>query len=313
MEYQHKPVLLEECIYYLNVKPDGTYIDGTLGGAGHSAEIISKLGENGMLVCFDQDSHAIEVSTERLKKIQTNAELIVLHSNFVKMKELCMDRKIQSVDGILLDLGVSSYQLDNPERGFSYQVDAPLDMRMDRNQELNAETVVNDYDEKRLGRIIRDYGEEKWASRIAQFIAEARKKKPIKTTGELAAIIKAAIPSAARREGPHPAKRTFQAIRIEVNNELGILEEAIINAVELLKTGGRLCVITFHSLEDRIIKNCFRKMANPCSCPASFPVCTCNKKKTVDIVTKKPVLPSQNELMSNPRSRSAKLRVASKV
>jgi len=226
------------------------------------------------------------------------------------MKLLCNEKGIKNVDGILLDLGVSSYQLDDAERGFSYQLDAPLDMRMDKSQELNAEIVVNEYDEDSLKRIISDYGEEKWASRIASFIVKARKDRRIRTTGELVEIIKAAIPSSARREGPHPAKRTFQAIRIEVNNELGILEKTIEDAVELLGPGGRLCIITFHSLEDRIVKSTYKKIANPCICPPDFPVCTCGRKGKIEIITRKPILPGNEELRDNPRARSAKLRVA---
>jgi len=310
MEYQHKPVLLEECINNLKIKPDGIYVDGTLGGAGHSSEIYKRLGEKGMLICFDRDLHAIEVSTERLLKIPVKAKLMILHSNFKNMKLLCNEKGIKNVDGILLDLGVSSYQLDDAERGFSYQLDAPLDMRMDKSQELNAEIVVNEYDEDSLKRIISDYGEEKWASRIASFIVKARKDRRIRTTGELVEIIKAAIPSSARREGPHPAKRTFQAIRIEVNNELGILEKTIEDAVELLGPGGRLCIITFHSLEDRIVKSTYKKIANPCICPPDFPVCTCGRKGKIEIITRKPILPGNEELRDNPRARSAKLRVA---
>jgi len=313
MEFNHKPVMLKECIEYLNIKPDGIYIDGTLGGAGHSSHIYKKLNEYGVLIGLDQDYFAIEVSSKRIKDLGGQGKVFLINSNFKNIKEICTDLKIDGVDGVLLDLGVSSHQLDEAERGFGYQNDAPLDMRMDRSNELNAEIVVNEYDEKRIKEIIRDYGEEKWASRIAEFIVRERKKKRISTTYELVDIIKAAIPSSARREGPHPAKRTFQAIRIEVNNELGILENAINDIVSILNPGGRLLIITFHSLEDRIVKNEFFKKAKPCTCPDSFPVCVCGKKPEVELLTRKPIVSSDIELEENPRARSAKLRVLKKL
>ncbi len=313
MEFNHKPVMLKECIEYLNIKPDGIYIDGTLGGAGHASHIYKRLDQNGVLIGLDQDYFAIEVSSKRLKDLGGQGKIYLINSNFKNIKEICTDLKICGVDGVLLDLGVSSHQLDEAERGFGYQNDAPLDMRMDRSNELNAEIVVNEYDEKRLKEIIRDYGEEKWASRIAEFIVRERQKKRIRTTYELVDIIKAAIPSSARREGPHPAKRTFQAIRIEVNNELGILESTINDIVSILNPGGRLLVITFHSLEDRIVKNTFLKKAKPCTCPESFPVCVCGKKPEVELLTRKPIVSSKAELEDNPRARSAKLRVLKKL
>jgi len=313
MEFSHKPVMLEECIENLNIKQDGIYIDGTMGGAGHSSEIYKRLGKNGILIGIDQDSYAIRASREKLSSIGGQARIIYENTNFKNIKDVCKKHYIDHVDGILLDLGVSSHQLDEEERGFSYQKDAPLDMRMDRRQTLSAEVVVNEYDEDALRKIIQDYGEERWAGRIASFIARERQKKRIETTGELVDIIKAAIPSYARREGPHPAKRTFQAIRIEVNNELGILKDAIDDAVSVLKPGGRLCIITFHSLEDRIVKHAFQKMAKPCTCPPGFPVCVCGKVPEVVLVSKKPILPSKTEIGENPRARSAKLRVVEKA
>jgi 16S rRNA (cytosine1402-N4)-methyltransferase len=312
MEFEHKPVLLEECIESLNIDKDGIYIDGTLGGAGHSSEIIKRL-DKGTLIGIDQDQAAIEAAGERLGRLRRDAGLILIHGNFRDMKMLATRHGIEAVDGILLDIGVSSYQLDEADRGFSYQKDAPLDMRMDRSRSLNAADIVNTYDEKDIRRIIRDYGEENWASRIAAFIAEARKEKRIETTGQLAEIIKAAIPAGARREGPHPAKRTFQALRIAVNDELAALEDAIDSAVKLLRPGGRLSIITFHSLEDRIVKTEFQKREKPCTCPPSFPVCVCGKKPELKVLTRKPVLPSEKEVAENPRSRSAKLRTAVKL
>jgi 16S rRNA (cytosine1402-N4)-methyltransferase len=313
MEFNHKPVLLLECIKYLDIKPDGTYIDCTLGGAGHSVEIFKTLNKNGTLIGIDQDLFAITTSHERLRQTNSQARLILANKNFKLIKSICLENGIHGVDGILADLGVSSHQLDEAERGFSYQKDAPLDMRMDRTSPLNAEIIVNEYTEDQIKGIIRDYGEEKWASRIASFIVKARRDRRISSTAELVDIIKAAIPSSARREGPHPAKRTFQALRIAVNNELGILSQTIDDAVSILKPGGRLCIITFHSLEDRIVKNEFKKKANPCTCPRQFPVCVCGNKPQLKLITGKPVLPSPEELEENPRARSAKLRVAEKV
>jgi 16S rRNA (cytosine1402-N4)-methyltransferase len=313
LEFNHKPVLLEECIENLDIKSNGIYIDGTLGGAGHGAEIYKRLGEGGILIGVDQDAFALEISSERLTSLNGQAGLIFENTNFINLKEVCRKNNIQAVDGILLDLGVSSHQLDEASRGFSYQKDADLDMRMDKKNSLTAEIIVNEYSEEKIKNIIRDNGEENWAVRIAQFIVEARKENRIKTTAQLVEIIKAAIPSAARREGPHPAKRTFQALRIEVNNELGILEETIDNAIEVLKPGGRLCIITFHSLEDRIIKDTFKKKVKPCTCPPQFPICICGKKQSAEFVTRKPIISSEVELNENPRARSAKLRVIRKV
>ncbi len=312
MEFEHKPVLLEECIASLNIDKNGTYVDGTLGGAGHSKEIIKKL-DRGTLIGIDQDAAAIEASGKRLKELQSNAGLLLIRGNFRNIAHLVRQHGIEKVDGILLDIGVSSHQLDEAERGFSYQKDAPLDMRMDRSRSLDAATIVNTYDEKEIKDIVRKYGEENWAARIAAFIVKARTERRIETTGQLTDIIKAAIPAQARREGPHPAKRTFQALRIAVNDELDALKEAIEGAVSLLKTGGRLSIITFHSLEDRIVKTEFHKREKPCTCPPSFPVCVCGKRPEISVLTRKPVLPSGGEVEHNPRSRSAKLRTAIKL
>lgn len=313
MQFVHKPVLLDECIENLNIKSDGIYIDGTIGGAGHSLEIYRRLGRQGCLVGIDQDSYAIEVSSKRLREAAGKAEFILVNRNFVHIKEICKENDLKNIDGILLDLGVSSHQLDEAHRGFSYQKDAPLDMRMDRSLRISADTIVNEYSENELREIIKSYGEEKWAARIASFIINARKKTRVNTTTELVDIIKAAIPSSARRDGPHPAKRTFQALRIAVNDELGILGQALRDAVSVLGKGGTLCVITFHSLEDRIVKNEFQAMVNPCTCPKEFPVCACGAKQIAEHVTRKPILPSGKEIDENPRARSAKLRVIRKI
>lgn len=312
-EFSHKPVLIDECLIGLAIKPDGTYIDGTLGGAGHSSEIYKCLNEKGTLIGLDQDAFALETSQKRLKDLHGKGGLLFANTNFINMKTVCEAENISSIDGILLDLGVSSHQLDEAERGFSYQQDAPLDMRMDRRQALDAEIIVNKYTQKQLINIISGFGEEKWAVRIVNFIIEAREKERIKTTSQLVNIIKAAIPSSARKEGPHPAKRTFQAIRIAVNDELGILEKTIEDGVSLLKSGGRFAIITFHSLEDRIIKNTFAKMVNPCICPSNFPVCACGKKPLAKHITRKPIVSSEEELEHNPRARSAKLRVIERI
>ncbi|MBR5279978.1 MAG: 16S rRNA (cytosine(1402)-N(4))-methyltransferase RsmH, partial [Clostridia bacterium] len=292
MEFSHVPVLLDECLELLNIQPGGTYIDGTLGGAGHSSHILSRLGKGGQLIGIDQDAEALEVASRRLNEVETSGTFRTIKSNFADMKTVCEG---VLADGILLDIGVSSYQFDNPERGFSYRTDAKLDMRMDREGDLTAYDVVNTYTERELIRILRDYGEEKWAIRIAKFIVAKRKEQPIETTFQLADLVKDAIPAAARKEGGHPAKRTFQAIRIEVNRELAVLEEAIDGAMSLLKDGGRLVIITFHSLEDRIVKNKFREAERPCVCPSHFPVCVCGRESKGRIVTGHPVVAKEEE------------------
>lgn len=306
MEFHHVSVLLKECIENLNIKPDGIYVDGTMGGGGHSLEIAKAL-STGRLICIDQDSNAHMAARERLHEHLD--KITFVHDNFGNIASILDRLEIARIDGILLDIGVSSHQLDEAERGFSYQQDAPLDMRMDTTKDFSAYTVVNEYSEDELNRIIFAYGEEKWARRIAQFIVKERQQKPLETTGDLVEVIKKAIPKGARREGPHPAKRTFQAIRIEVNGELEVLEQAIADVAQRLEKGGRLCIITFHSLEDRIVKEAFRRQENPCVCPPQFPVCVCGKKQCGKIITRKPILPSEAELAVNPRSRSAKLRV----
>lgn len=311
LEFQHVSVLLEEMIENLNIKAEGIYVDGTLGGGGHASKICEHLNEQGLLIGIDQDEEALKVAEGRLLKYSN--QKIFVHSNFSYIKNILVQHNISGIDGMILDLGVSSYQLDEGSRGFSYKHDAPLDMRMDRSKGFSAETIINEYEEKELQRIIQEYGEERWAKRIANFIIRERSQKPIKTTGELVEIIKNAIPAAARRSGPHPAKRTFQAIRIEVNNELGILEQTVRDISEVLNPGGRICVITFHSLEDRIIKNTFKDLSITCKCPPEYPVCKCDGKAALKVITRKPILPSEEELQNNPRSRSAKLRVAEKV
>lgn len=308
MEYSHKSVLLEEIIEYLNIRPEGVYVDGTLGGGGHSEEILKRL-TTGKLIAIDRDLDAIKASKDRLKNYK-NVEYI--NDNFKNITQILKNLSIDKVDGIILDLGVSSYQLEEVERGFSYMKDAPLDMRMDKNSPFSAYDVVNKYSQQELEKVIKEYGEEKWASRIAKFIVKEREKGEIKTTFKLTEIIKNAVPASARREGPHPAKRTFQAIRIEVNQELKSLDETIEDMVEVLRGKGRIAIITFHSLEDRIVKQTFKKLENPCTCPHDMP-CTCGKKPLIKIITKKPVLPSKEEMETNPRSRSAKLRVAEKL
>ncbi len=310
MEFHHVSVLLNECIDGLDIKEDGIYVDGTLGGAGHSKEICSHLGENGRLVGIDQDMNAINASGKKLE--DEKCQVTLIESNFSDVKNQLEQVGITQIDGMLLDLGVSSHQLDEPIRGFSYMHDAPLDMRMDQNRDLTAYEVVNNYSEEKLDELIKKYGEEKWSTRIVKFICEHRVDKPIETTHELVEIIKKAVPKGARRDGPHPAKRTFQAIRIEVNNELGIIENTILDVIEVLKPGGRLCIITFHSLEDRIVKQTYKKLQNPCTCPREFPVCICNKKTQIKIITRKPILPTDEEVEQNPRSRSAKLRIIEK-
>jgi len=310
MEFRHTPVLFSETIKSLNINPGGIYADGTLGGGGHASGICEKLSQKGILIGIDRDGDAIEAAGERLKNYPCRK--IFVQSNYADIKDVLNERGIENIDGAILDLGVSSFQLDNYERGFSYMQEAALDMRMNKEDPLTAEIVVNEYDEKELTDIIRKYGEERWASRISEFIVKERKKHRIKTTTELVDVIKAAIPASARREGPHPAKRTFQAIRIEVNDELNQLEKAVDEFIDVLGGGGRLCIITFHSLEDRIVKEAFNKRANSCICPKEFPVCTCGRKADVKKVSGKPVLPTPQELEMNPRARSAKLRVIEK-
>lgn len=311
MEFKHKSVLLDECIEGLNIKPDGIYVDGTLGGGGHSSEICRRLGENGTLIGIDRDDDALAAAKERLKEF--NCKKIFVKSNYSDVDHVIEELGIEGIDGGLLDLGVSSFQLDNVDRGFSYMHKAPLDMRMDQHEGFSAYDVVNEYSESQLFDIIKKYGEEKWASRIAKFIVKARSEKPIEDTEELVEIIKAAIPAKARREGPHPAKRTFQAIRIEVNDELGQLGKAVENFCRVLNPEGRLCIISFHSLEDRIVKNIFNEKADPCTCPKDFPVCVCGKKPEVVKITRKPIVSSESELDENPRARSAKLRIVEKI
>jgi len=309
MDFKHVSVLLNECIEALDIKPDGIYVDCTLGGAGHSSEIIKRLSPKGRLIGIDQDTNALEAAG---KKLANYNNVTYVHDNFVNIDDVLERLNIEKVDGILMDLGVSSHQLDVAERGFSYMQDAPLDMRMNRDSDFSAYNIINDYSEGQLCKIISDYGEEKFAKRIAKFIVDRRSAKPIDTTLELVDIIKAAIPAKARREGPHPAKRTFQAIRIEVNKELEILNKAIEDSVKRLNSGGRLAIITFHSLEDRIVKVKFKDLENPCICPKEFPICICNKKSVLKVVTRKPMEPTEEELEENPRSRSAKLRIGEK-
>lgn len=310
MEFKHVSVLLNECIEGLNIKKDGIYVDGTLGGAGHSSEILKQLSDKGMLIGIDQDLDALKAAKNRL---QNFSNVKYVHNNFYNIDSILNELDIEKIDGMLMDLGVSSYQLDEAERGFSYKKDAPLDMRMNRENSLSAYEVVNDYTEEELYRIIKDYGEEKFAKRIARFILEKREKKKIETTLELVEIIKAAIPAKARREGPHPAKRTFQAIRIEVNSELSILNKAIEDGVNRLNIGGRMAIITFHSLEDRIVKLKFKELATSCTCPKEFPICVCGGKAKGKIITRKAIEPSKLEVEENPRSRSAKLRIIERV
>lgn len=311
MEFKHVSVLLPECIEGLSIKPDGIYVDGTLGGGGHASAVCERLSEKGTLIGIDRDSDALAAAEERLSGY--GCRKIFVKSNYSDIKEVLEDNGIDAIDGALLDLGVSSFQLDNAERGFSYMNDAPLDMRMNREDALTAKDVVNEYSKGDLTRIISTHGEERWASRIASFIVEARKEKPVETTGELTEIIKAAVPASARRTGPHPAKRTFQAIRIEVNDELGQLEKAVEDFCDVLAPGGRLCVISFHSLEDRIVKDIIARRANPCTCPPDIPVCVCGKVADIKKVTRKPVLPTAEEQEENPRARSAKLRICEKI
>ena len=311
MEFNHTSVLLKETIEGLKIKPDGIYVDGTLGGGGHSFEIAKRLNDNGRLIGIDQDEAAILAAGERLKDF--GDKVTIVRSNYRNALSVLHDLGIEKIDGMMLDLGVSSYQLDTQERGFSYRYDAPLDMRMDLRQTLTAKDIVNGYSETELFHIIRDYGEDRFAKNIAKHIVMARAKKPIETTGELNEIIRAAIPAKMRAEGGHPSKRTYQAIRIECNKELEVLKESLEELIGILNPGGRLCIITFHSLEDRIVKTAFKKAENPCTCPPSFPVCVCGKRSQGKVITGKPVLPCEEEMESNPRSKSAKLRIFEKI
>ena len=299
MDFKHVSVLLDEVIDNLDIKPDGIYVDGTLGGAGHASEVCKRLGPDGRFIGIDQDEEAIAASTARLAEF--GSKVTIVKSNYVHMKQVLSDQGIRKVDGIVLDLGVSSYQLDNAERGFSYMEDAPLDMRMDREQTISAKDIVNEYPESELFRVIKDYGEERFAKSIARNIVRQREKKQIETTGELVDIIRASMPAKARNGKGHPAKRTFQAIRIECNHELEVLRDALDNMVDLLNDGGRICIITFHSLEDRMVKTQFRKAENPCTCPPNFPVCVCGNVSKGKVITRKPILPSEEELEHNSR------------
>ena len=308
MAFEHKSVLLEETVDSLNIKPDGIYVDGTLGGGGHAFEVCSRLGEKGRLIGIDQDADAIRAASERLSVF--GDRVTVVRNNYVNIAEVLASLGIEKVDGIYLDLGVSSYQLDTAERGFTYrEEDAPLDMRMDQRGSETAADIVNTYSESDLYRIIRDYGEDRFAKNIAKHIVKRRQEKPFETAGELAETIRAAIPARVRATGGHPAKRTFQAIRIELNHELDVLENSIDRMIDFLNPGGRLSIITFHSLEDRIVKNRFRINENPCTCPPEFPVCMCGKKSKGRVVTRKPIVPTEEELETNKRSKSSKLRV----
>ena len=307
MDFKHISVLLDETIDGLDIKPDGIYVDGTLGGGGHSYEILKRLSPKGRLIGIDQDGEALKAAGERLKEFENQITLV--RSNYCEIDKVLKELNVEKVDGILLDIGVSSYQLDNLERGFSYKSDAPLDMRMDTRQELTAADVVNTYSENELFKIIKDYGEDKFAKNIAKHIVLARKEKPLETTKELSEVIKRAIPMKVQAKGGHPAKKTFQAIRIEVNQELTVLKESIDKMIDLLKPNGRICIITFHSLEDRIVKTKFRENGNPCTCPPNFPVCVCGKKSKGKVITRKPIIPSEDEIEENKRAKSSKLRI----
>lgn len=307
MEFKHVSVLLQETVDGLNVKPDGIYVDGTLGGGGHSYEVCTRLGAKGSIIGIDQDEAAIEAASIRLKDF--GEKVTIVRSNYCDMKSRLHELGIDKVDGIMLDLGVSSYQLDTADRGFSYREDAPLDMRMDQRSEMTARDIVNDYSEMDLYRVICDYGEDKFAKNIARHIVRERAKRPIETTGELTEVIRHAIPMKFQKKTGHPAKRTFQAIRIELNRELDVLRDSLDDMIDMLNPGGRLCIITFHSLEDRIVKSAFKKNENPCTCPSDFPVCVCGKVSKGRVITRKPILPSEEEMEVNSRSKSAKLRI----
>lgn len=311
MEFKHTSVLLQETIENLRIKPEGIYVDGTLGGGGHALRIVERLKGTGRLIGIDQDGDAIEAAGKRLEPYRERITLI--RDNYCHMKEALQQIGIEKVDGIVLDLGVSSFQLDNAERGFSYKYDTKLDMRMDTRQSLSAREIINDYSETDLYHMIKDYGEEQFAKNIAKHIVMARKEKPVETTGQLCEIIKAAIPAKMRAAGGHPAKRTFQAVRIACNRELEVLKDSLDQLIDLLNPGGRICIITFHSLEDRIVKSAFRKNENPCTCPPDFPVCVCGQVSKGKVITRKPILPSEEEVKANQRAKSAKLRVFSKT
>ena len=312
MEFRHRSVLLEETIEGLKVKPDGIYLDGTLGGGGHCSEILKRL-KGGCLIGIDQDEEALAAAGKRLSEFgEEGKRFTLIRDNYCNAAEAVRTFGVNGVDGIVLDLGVSSWQLDNAERGFSYRYDAPLDMRMDKRQTLTARDIVNDYPESALYQVIRDYGEEQFAKNIAKHIVQARQKEPIETTGQLNELISAAIPAKIQKKGGHPSKRTFQALRIECNRELEVLKNSIDGLIGLLNPGGRICIITFHSLEDRIVKTAFRRNENPCTCPPDFPVCVCGKKPVGRVVTRKPILPTEKEMEENPRSKSAKLRIFEK-
>lgn len=307
MDFKHVSVLLDETIDGLIINPNGIYVDGTLGGGGHSYQICKRLSDKGRLIGIDQDGEALEAAKERLKEFEDKITLV--RSNYCEIETILKDLGVTKVDGIVLDLGVSSYQLDNLERGFSYKSDAPLDMRMDQRQGKTAAEVVNNYSENELFRIIRDYGEDKFAKNIAKHIVMARKESEIQTTAQLSEIIKRAIPMKVQAKGGHPAKKTFQAIRIEVNRELGVLKDSLDTMIECLNPGGRICIITFHSLEDRIVKTKFRENENPCTCPPNFPVCVCGKESRGKVITRKPIIPTEQEMTENKRSKSSKLRI----
>lgn len=307
MTFEHKSVLLEETVNGLNIKPDGIYVDGTLGGGGHAWEVCSRLNDKGSFIGIDQDAAAIEAASARLRDF--GERVTIVRSNYCDMKSQLQQLGIDKVDGIVLDLGVSSYQLDTAERGFSYRVDVPLDMRMDRRQSMTARDIVNDYSEMDLFRIIRDYGEDKFAKNIAKHIVLERAKGPIETTGQLTEIIRQSIPMKFQKNAGHPAKRTFQAVRIELNRELEVLRDSLDTMIDLLNPGGRICIITFHSLEDRIVKSIFKRNEDPCTCPRHFPVCVCGNVSKGKVITRKPILPSEEELEYNSRSKSAKLRI----
>lgn len=308
MEFKHISVLLEETIEGLDIKPDGIYVDGTLGGGGHSYHICEKLNERGRLIGIDQDEDAIRAASNRLEPFKERVTIV--RSNYEKMKSVLEELQIEKVDGILLDLGVSSFQLDDQTRGFTYmEENAMLDMRMDQRQSMTAKDIVNDYSESDLFRMIRDYGEDRFAKNIAKHIVQRRQERPIETTGELVEIIRQSIPMKIQVTGGHPAKRTFQAIRIELNRELSVLEDTLDEMIDLLNPGGRICVITFHSLEDRIVKTIFKRNEDPCTCPREFPVCICGKKSKGKVISRKPILPSEEEMNQNTRAKSAKLRI----